>query len=222
MKKNFKKKEMLNTERWNKRMSFEASVDGKKVSERKEERGWGNVRQKMKLMKPKTDGVRERERESGCVWERGWVYVYVCVHVCMRERKTYSDGEKVWKQLQLNVCVRESERIREREWERERMREREWERENERERMRERENERERVREREWERESERERMREREWVSMLWMCMRVVVNVYFCTNVLECAWASLRVCVWVRAVSRKRSWLDISFQSPDHSYESD
>ena len=41
--------------------SFEASVDGKKVLKRKEERGLRNMRQKKELMKPKRDGRRERE-----------------------------------------------------------------------------------------------------------------------------------------------------------------
>lgn len=45
-------------------MSFEASVDGNKFPrERKRERGGRNMRQKKELMKPKTDGERERKKD---------------------------------------------------------------------------------------------------------------------------------------------------------------
>ena len=79
--------------------SFEASVDGKKVLKRKEERGWRNMRQKKELMKPKRDGRRERERERvmGKDWESShvrvltWVQMCVCVCGCV--------------DLRVNVCV---------------------------------------------------------------------------------------------------------------------
>ena len=91
--------------------SFEASVDGKKVLKRKEERGWRNMRQKKELMKPKRDGRREREwwgrteKAAMCVcwlgckcvcvcvgaltWE--WMCVCVCDQVWVHKRERYYD-----------------------------------------------------------------------------------------------------------------------------------